>query len=106
MIPENDVVDEIRALLSEKLLVEVESPDTDLLESGIMDSLTLVQLLVHLEERFGLKVAMHELEIEELRSLQSIAHLVASHVASQEDSPRAQESESEQSESCIAMERI
>ena len=104
MLSENDLVNEIRALLSEKLLVEVESPDTDLLEGGILDSLTLVQLLVLLEERFELKFPMHELEIENLRSLHSIARLVAS----QEDSARAREIETDQapSEPYIAMERI
>jgi acyl carrier protein len=104
MLPEKDLVGEIRKLLSEKLLVEVESPDTDLLEGGILDSLTLVQLLVLLEEHFGLTVAMHELEIEDLRSIYSIARLVAS----QAGSSQAPERETEQapSEASLAMERI
>ena len=39
---END----IRQVLSEKMFIEVASPDTDLLGTGLLDSLALIQLLV------------------------------------------------------------
>lgn len=78
MPSEEDVGSEIQTLLEEKLLLEVKSWETDLLEAGILDSLSLVQLLMHLEERFGFKVAMEELDIEDLRSIRSLARLVAS----------------------------
>lgn len=71
------LINEICTLLSENLLVEAESPDTDLLEQGVLDSTLLVQLILHLEEYFGLKIELHELEIDELRSIRSIARLVA-----------------------------
>jgi acyl carrier protein len=77
MSSEEDVASEVQALLSEKLFVTVESHETDLLATGILDSLTLVQLLVHLEERFALRVAVEDLEIEDLRSIHTIARLVA-----------------------------
>jgi D-alanine--poly(phosphoribitol) ligase subunit 2 len=67
----------IQEILSEKLLVEVDSPGSDLLQAGLLDSLALIQLLVHLEERFGVKISLDELEIEDLRSIHSIARLVA-----------------------------
>ena len=76
MLHEEDVASEVQALLSEKLFVTVESHETDLLATGILDSLTLVQLLMHLEERFGLRVAVEDLEIEDLRSIHAIARLV------------------------------
>jgi D-alanine--poly(phosphoribitol) ligase subunit 2 len=66
----------IRTLLSEKLLVEVDSPDADLLQAGILDSLALVQLLLHLEERFGVKVPLDELEIDDLRTITSISKMI------------------------------
>ena len=68
---------EIQEILSEKLLVEVDSPDSDLLQAGLLDSLTLIQLLVQLEERFAVKIPLDELEIEDLRSIRSIARMVA-----------------------------
>ena len=76
MLHEEGVASEVQALLSEKLFVTVESHETDLLATGILDSLTLVQLLMHLEERFGLRVAVEDLEIEDLRSIHAIARLV------------------------------
>ena len=77
MLSEEDAASQVQALLSEKLFVTVESHETDLLAAGILDSLTLVQMLMHLEERFGLRVAMEDLEIEDLRSIHAIARLVA-----------------------------
>ena len=73
-----NLASEIRALLADKLLVEVDSAETDLLAAGTLDSLTLVQLLLELEQRYGLKLAVDELEIDDFRSVQSIARLVAS----------------------------
>ncbi len=70
------LVTEIRKLFTEKLLVEVPSPDTDLLETGALDSASLVEMLLHLEERFGVRLSIEELEIAHFRSLNSIAELV------------------------------
>ena len=67
----------IQEILSEKLFVEIDSPGSDLLQAGLLDSLALIQLLVHLEERFGVKISLDELEIEDLRSVHSIARMVA-----------------------------
>jgi D-alanine--poly(phosphoribitol) ligase subunit 2 len=69
---END----IRHVLSEKMFIDVDSNDTDLLGAGLLDSLALIQLLVHLEENFGVKISLDEIEIEDLRSVSSIATLV------------------------------
>jgi len=42
----------------------------------VLDSLTLIQLLIHLEERFRITISLEELEIEDLRSIGSIVRLV------------------------------
>ena len=76
MPPDRNVAAEVESLLAENMLVTVESRDTDLVTAGLLDSLMLVQLLTHLEERFGFKVVMEHLEIDDLRSIHSIAHLV------------------------------
>ncbi len=67
----------IQQILSDKLLVEVDSLDTDLLQAGLLDSLALIQLLVHLEERFAVRIPLDELEIEDLRSICSMARRIA-----------------------------
>ena len=66
----------ITDVIAEKLLVEVTSSEDDLIASGVLDSLTLVQLLVDLEQRFGITIPLEELEIDDFRSITSITHLV------------------------------
>ncbi len=46
--------------------------DTQLLESGILDSLSLLQLVVFLEERFGITVGDTDLLPEHFASVQTI----------------------------------
>lgn len=73
---EPDLISQVTRLIAEKLLLEISSPQDDLLSSGAIDSLSLIQLLVHLEEHFGVRIPLDELEIEDLRSVQSIARLI------------------------------
>jgi acyl carrier protein len=73
------LVNEIRKLMAEKLLLDVSSPDEDLLAGGVLDSLSLIQLLVGLEQHFSIRIPLEEMQIEDLRSLRTLAHLVQSH---------------------------
>ena len=68
----------IGKLIAEKLLVEVHSPEDDLLATGVLDSLTLIELLLNLEQHFEMRIPLDELEIEDVRSVRSIARLVES----------------------------
>ena len=68
----------IGKLIAEKLLVEVHSPEDDLLATGVLDSLTLIELLLNLEQHFGMRIPLDELEIDDVRSVRSIARLVES----------------------------
>ena len=69
---------EIAEVITKNLLVEVCSPEDDLLASGILDSLTLVQLLLDLEQRFRITIPLEQLEIDDFRSVTSLARLVHS----------------------------
>jgi acyl carrier protein len=68
--------DQIIRLLSEKIHVEAPSADSDLMESGLLDSLTLVELMASLEERFGIHISFDDIEIDNFRSARSIAEFV------------------------------
>jgi acyl carrier protein len=68
--------DQIIRLLSEKVHVEAPSADSDLMESGLLDSLTLVELMASLEERFGIHISFDDIEIDNFRSARSIAEFV------------------------------
>ncbi|MBI1875041.1 MAG: acyl carrier protein [Acidobacteria bacterium] len=59
-------------LFAEKLHVEVPSPNVDLVEIGVLDSLGFVTLLMHLEEDFGVAVPIEDLDVERFRSVARI----------------------------------
>jgi acyl carrier protein len=72
----NAIIKRLGALFVETFHIEVPSPDTDLLEAGILDSLQFVELLVQLERRFGLRIKINDIELDDLRTLARIARLV------------------------------
>jgi D-alanine--poly(phosphoribitol) ligase subunit 2 len=73
---------EVTALLTCALQVDVASVDEDLIESGLLDSLKIVELLVELEARFLVSIPFEGLELDSFRSVASIARLMASLLAS------------------------
>jgi len=77
-MPRNpSIVGDLNTLFSEQLHIEVPGPDTDLIESGLLDSLQLVQLLLHIEERMGTRIPLDEIELDDLRTVTRLARLIA-----------------------------
>jgi acyl carrier protein len=70
------VNDRVRRLFVDALNVEVASDDLDLIESGTLDSLALVELLFGLEREFGISIALEELDIDSFRTVERIAGFV------------------------------
>jgi acyl carrier protein len=70
------VTDRVQRLFVETLNVEVPSPDTDLIEGGLLDSLALVELLFALEREFAVTIPLENLDIDSFRSIRSIAELL------------------------------
>lgn len=68
--------DRIAKLFTDRLNTDVPTVDTDLFETGILDSLRFVELLAALEESFGLRVSVEELEIDDFRTLSRIAQFI------------------------------
>jgi len=65
------------ALFVESLHIDAPPPDTDLFESGAIDSLQLVELLLQIERRFGVHIAVENIDLDNLRTLRRISDLVA-----------------------------
>lgn len=82
MVNTKDLCNQILELFENDLYVEVASPDMDLFETGILDSSLIVEMLTILEERFGVQIAIEKLELDSLRSIKSIAKLVADNIIS------------------------
>ena len=77
-------VHQIQSIFRDVLLREEVTPTTDLLSSGLLDSMSFVELLFNLEQRFGLAVNLADLDFENFRSINQIAALVAANTASSE----------------------
>ena len=67
---------QLTSLFLEQLNVEVPAPDTDLIETGLLDSMKLVELLVQIEQQFGLRIELERIEIDDLRSVTGIARMI------------------------------
>jgi D-alanine--poly(phosphoribitol) ligase subunit 2 len=73
---DSPLVSGIFAALRDRLLVIVASADVDLFETGLVDSIGLVELILELEDRFGISLPMDNLEIDDLRTVRRIADLI------------------------------
>ena len=72
------MVERVLRLFGDELLIDVDSPATDLIESGLLDSLALVELIAAVEHEFQIDLALDALEIDTFRSIESIATFVVS----------------------------
>jgi len=70
-------LERLRTLFLRHLHLEVPSADVDLLKTGLLDSLQLVDLLLLIEEEFGRRISLEAIELEDLRSLARLAELVS-----------------------------
>lgn len=77
MTTRNDIRERLRTVFAESLQVDVPAPDAELIESGILDSLHLVELLAALEEAFDMTVPVDEVDIDNFRTFDRLAAFVA-----------------------------
>ena len=72
----SDVRGELTAFFRETLSVDVGGDGDDLIESSRLDSLGLVELLFFLEQRFGMRVDVEQLDLDDFRSVEAICRMV------------------------------
>lgn len=80
----------ILTILERRLGIRVDGLDTDLFAAGVLDSLSFINLLLHLESEFGITIPLDRLDLERFNTVNRIAAFVA-HAAgdSVEFGPRA-----------------
>lgn len=76
MVGQIEIQGRLIELFRDKLELDVPSAETDLMETGVMDSLTFVDLLFHIEIEFGITISKDKLELEHFRSIASIVAFV------------------------------
>ena len=82
---EQEIGQIVRAHIASQFL-QGEDPDqlTDdvkLISNGVLDSLASLRLVAFLEERFGIKVEPHEVDVDHLDTISSIVEMVHSKLA-------------------------
>ena len=75
-----DYEEAVLQIYREALDIEVEGLDVDVFEEGLLDSLGLVVLVAEIEERYGLRIPFETLEIDEFRTVRSLAKIVEAQV--------------------------
>ena len=73
----SDLEARIARFFQASLNVDVPSHDTDLFETGALDSLAFVELVLLLEREFGVATAVDDLEVDHFRTIGRIAEFVA-----------------------------
>jgi D-alanine--poly(phosphoribitol) ligase subunit 2 len=71
-----DLTEVVLAVFRDELSIEVPGPEVDVIETGLLDSLGLVTLVVELEQRCGIEIPFETLEVDDFRTLNSIVRLV------------------------------
>ena len=72
----NRLRERVAAIFSGALHLDVPSFDTDLFETGVLDSLAFVELLLQLEREFGVTTSVDDLDVATFQSIASIAEFV------------------------------
>ena len=77
----NAITQRLVALFADAFQIEAPAPDLDLIDTGILDSLQLVELLYRLEREFSTTIAIEDIDLDDLRTLNRIARLIAARAA-------------------------
>jgi acyl carrier protein len=71
-----DLIQDLQGLLATRFHADRTDPDFDLLDSGVVDSVILVELVLELERRFEISLPFEDLEIDDFRTVRRVAELV------------------------------
>ena len=75
--PEWDVlISELHGLFRNSLFIEVPSPETDLFHAGLLDSMALVHLILMLENHYGIRLSLEDVDVAAFSTTTGIARLL------------------------------
>ena len=77
MADSKNLNEQLSQLFASELYLEVASPEVDLLEAGVLDSALIVEILLLVDRHFGISIPVETLELDSIRSISSIAGLIA-----------------------------
>ena len=81
---DSTICHKLHSIFEHRLQITVPSDTTDLFETGLIDSLMLVDLLSELEREFSLHLTLSELNTDAFRSIERITEFIAGQTAEKE----------------------
>ena len=66
----------IDSILRDRLRITVPTPTTDLLETGLLDSMGLVELVAAIEQRFDVVINLMDLDLDHVRTVLALYELL------------------------------
>lgn len=73
-IPE--IENRIMEIFSDSLYLNLASPYVDLIETGVLDSMMLMELTMLLEKNFDIRISVSEIRVEDITSVSAISAFV------------------------------
>lgn len=70
----------IREFLKKYIKVENMEEDTNIFESGLVNSLFAMQLVKWIEDEFDISITNEQLDLENFKSINAIANLISSNM--------------------------
>lgn len=70
------ISEKISTIVSKSLTIDKPDIDKDLFESGLLDSLSLIQLMMELEEGFEITITPEELDVEDYRTIRTMSQMI------------------------------
>jgi acyl carrier protein len=77
MFQQNQLQQGIIEIFSQRFETRLSSDQTDLLETGLVDSVRIVELVLEIEQRFGVSLPFEELEIDDFRTVLRLAERIS-----------------------------
>jgi methoxymalonate biosynthesis acyl carrier protein len=77
MVRPGSLQQRIQAIFNQRLQVEIPAVDIDLFETGLIDSLVFVDLLLALEEEFSMEIMLDRVNLDDFRSITRIADFIS-----------------------------
>jgi D-alanine--poly(phosphoribitol) ligase subunit 2 len=67
---------QIVEIFSQCFEIKLPSEEVDLLDTGIVDSVRIVELVLEIEQRFGVSLPFEDLEIDDFRTVKRLAECI------------------------------
>jgi methoxymalonate biosynthesis acyl carrier protein len=76
MNQQNLIRNNVTSVVCKTLTLESIKFEEDLFDTGLLDSLSMVQLMVALEEEFSIRIEPEDLDFEDYRSVKSMTEMI------------------------------